>query len=672
MAKSTVAVRFTGEGAGLQGLLGDLDSKFGGFGQKITSAIGPAGLAFGGLASAAVGVGAALFKVGSDFDEQFDKIRAATGRTGKSLDVLKQDFKNVVSDVPTDFASAGDAVSKFSQGLATSGKSVEGLSEQMLELSRITKTDLNSNVDASLGVIKSWNLQGKDMGSTMDLLFRASQQSGASFSDLSSELQSNSVTFKALGFNVEQATTVLAGLAKGGIDASQVMPALGKAIAAGAKEGKSAQDVYQGLIRSIKDAPSDTAAATVAFDVLGAKAGPKFAALVRSGKFSFDQLGESIAEGSDTILKAGKDTQDFGEKWELIKNRVLVALEPVATKVFDAMGTAMDKLGPILTNQVMPAFAALGAWWQQNGPAIMAQVKQVFDTISQVISSAVTVITALWNTFGSSILASVKGTFEGIAQQIKGVMEIIQGVIQTVMALIHGDWGQAWDGIKQIFTGVWDYLAGFVKQIMASIHLLISAGWTVIKGVFSGALDAIKNVVSTAFKDVVKFFKDLPGNLVKALGDVSKLLEKAGLAIIKSLLNGIKQGFEDVKHFVGGIAHKITSLKGPLEYDATLLVPHGNAIMQSLYDGLQAKYGPLLDFVRSIAAGVSSEFDGSAGLSFNGSLTGGPAQGSIGAGAGGPIVIQLNLDSRQIHQVVVSASELALRRNGPAATAIGF
>src|SRR5204862_2884758 len=103
-----------------------------------------------------------------------------------------------------------------------------------------------------------------------------------------------------------------------------------------------------------KTAPDDVTASAAALDVLGAKAGPKFAALVRSGQFSFDNLGEAIAGGSDTIIGAGKDTQDFAEKFEMFKNRALVAIEPIATRVFTILGQGMDWL-----SQHQPVLVAL-------------------------------------------------------------------------------------------------------------------------------------------------------------------------------------------------------------------------------------------------------------------------------------------------------------------------
>ena len=40
-------------------------------------------------------IGAALYKVGADFNTAYNKIQKQTGATGKELDTLKGSFKNV-------------------------------------------------------------------------------------------------------------------------------------------------------------------------------------------------------------------------------------------------------------------------------------------------------------------------------------------------------------------------------------------------------------------------------------------------------------------------------------------------------------------------------------------------------------------------------------------------
>lgn len=81
----------------------------------------------------------------------------------------------------------------------------------------------------------------------------------------------------------------------------------------------------------------------------------------------------------------------------------------------------------------------------------------------------------------------------------------------------------------------------------------------------------------------------------------------AGLAIMRSLKTGLVEGF-GTPDDVGSIAHylnkvipqRIAELKGPVAYDATILVPAGQAIMSGLDTGLRAGFGTVESFLRDV------------------------------------------------------------------------
>lgn len=481
------------------------------FAGTFTMALGAAGIGVG--IAGAIGVG--LFKLGDSFDAQFDKIRVSTGQTGEELAGLKGDFKDVLKSVPTDFDSAGTAISGIAQKLDLVGKPLQDRAEQFLELSRITGTDLSTNLGAGTDALKAWGIEAKDQGSVLDELFRASQQSGASFSDLAGGLAENSVVFKALGFNVDQASTVLAGLAKGGLDASTVMPALGKAVAAGAKDGKSAKDVYQGLIRSIKEAPDATKAASLAYDVLGAKAGPKFAALVRSGKFAFDDLGDAIIDGTDTIAKAGKDTQDFGEKFDLLKNRVLVGLEPLASGVFDAVGSGMDALGPVFDG-ITSGISRVVSVFQTDG----------IEGLGDLIQTQAPILGQKLLDLGTKLYLWVQPQIEpllGKAGELIGTLVtwlgetglpyLVEGA--KVLASALSDWLLGKDGktgaLKALLDKAPGFLNGFVTWIDNDMTPALEkggkrAGAALAKGIVEGTQSNLKKLLGISAIEVKKLF----------------------------------------------------------------------------------------------------------------------------------------------------------------------
>lgn len=117
-----------------------------------------------------------------------------------------------------------------------------------------------------------------------------------------------------------------------------------------------------------------------------------------------------------------------------------------------------------------------------------------------------------------------------------------------------------------------------------------------VKGVFSSIWNAIKGV----FNNNVQFIKSV----------MHIDLGAQGRAIMDSLLRGLKQAWENVKSFVGGIGNWIKEHKGPLSYDEQLLIPAGQAIMSGLNGGLTAGFSDVQDNVSSMAGVISDQVTG--------------------------------------------------------------
>ena len=125
-------------------------------------------------------------------------------------------------------------------------------------------------------------------------------------------------------------------------------------------------------------------------------------------------------------------------------------------------------------------------------------------------------------------------------------------------------------------------------------------------------LENAKTAVSNGIDSIVNWFRGLGGKIKGALGNLGGLLVSAGSSIINGFLSGIKQKFEDVKSFVGGIGSWIQAHKGPKEYDLKLLIPNGGWIMESLATGLEKALPTVKDALDSVADSIQGYDFGSA------------------------------------------------------------
>jgi phage-related protein len=204
-----------------------------------------------------------------------------------------------------------------------------------------------------------------------------------------------------------------------------------------------------------------------------------------------------------------------------------------------------------------------------------AVFRQIVDDMGRVAKAA---FDTVWN--------AAKTAFDWISNNWPLLLAIITGPIGLAVYFIAQYW-------QSIVAGAQAVLNGITGVFAAAGNLLVGAGSAIIGGLGSG--------MSAAWNTVSGFVTGIPGNIVKGLGDVTNLLYNAGKTIIDSLGRGITDAVTGVYNTVSGIAGKIASLKGPLDADRQLLVPHGLAIMQGLHEGLTTG----LADVAALASGVA-------------------------------------------------------------------
>jgi TP901 family phage tail tape measure protein len=356
----------------------------------------------GGLAVA--GIGKALFDIGKKFDDATDQIRVGTGATGKRLAGLKEDLKGAYATVPNDLSEVATAVTKLNQRLHLSGKPLQDLARQELNLSRITKTDLGENIDATSRLFGDWGAQIKSPSDAMDRLFRLTQKTGAPLSDLSQLMVQFGSPLRQLGFDFDNAAAMFGKFEAEGVNLQTIMPGFrfalknlsaptGEAADMMSKLGISTKEPAQALreiFADIKKAPTDLRANAIAFAIFGRRAGPDMAAAIREGRFSVQDLLNTMRGGHDTINQAAKDTNDFSENWEIFKHQLEVAVEPVATRFFNTVNRGMSRLVEIMGDPKLDFGEKLGKIFSEAaGEAAKAAPKVAWAFVKAFVNADV-------------------------------------------------------------------------------------------------------------------------------------------------------------------------------------------------------------------------------------------------------------------------------------------
>lgn len=210
----------------------------------------------------------------------------------------------------------------------------------------------------------------------------------------------------------------------------------------------------------------------------------------------------------------------------------------------------------------------------------------VVERIRDIISAVTPVIEALWDKFGGRILDILENVWETVKGVVEGALLVVRGIIETITGLISGDWGRAWDGIKLILEGVWTLITTIVSGSLTHIQNLLKLGWDIMKAAASAAWDLITSAVSAALTRIVNLVRELPGNVVDALGS----LYGVGRQFITGLWDGIWERMQSVIAWFQGLPGRI--------YDWALgqvgmLVQLGTMIVSNIVAGIQAIAGAI-------------------------------------------------------------------------------
>lgn len=553
-----------------------------------------------------IGVGiagaGAFYKLGTTFDDAYDTIQQKTGATGAALDGLKGDFKDVVKDVPTDFATASQAIAGLAQRTGLTGTALSGLTKQVINLSNITGTDVNANVANVTRLFGDWSIKTGDQSKALDELYRASQATGTGVDTLAKTVVQFGAPLRQLGFNFDTSIALLGKWEKEGVNTTTVLSGLKQGLGNFAKAGKDPVKALTDITNKIKDAGTAGKANALAISAFGKRAGPDMAAAIREGRFDLKDLLSTIKNGKGTINSTAKDTEDFTEKWQKLKNQGFIALEPVANKVFGIMGQIADKL------------TAMAPFIQKHSTlfARLAVVLGILAGAIVVLNFALKAWAVVQAVLDAELWANPIGL---IVLAIVALIAIIV-LVATKTQFFQTIWHASWGAIKAVGLAVWHAMVTAFHGIVGAI----SSGATAIGHFASSVASKVGSVLST--------IRSVPGKIKGYFGSAGSWLAGAGRAIINGLINGINSAIGGLRNLLGKVTSWIPDWKGPPEKDAKLLVPAGKAIMGGLVGSISGEIPAL----KSTLGTVTDTIGVHPGVGPNASLA--TAVGGRGGGGG--------------------------------------
>ena len=556
------------------------------------------------------GIGAASIKAFTELDEGYDTIVTKTGATGEALEGLTKSADNIFGSMPEDMATVGEAIGEVNTRFHSTGEELESTSKQFVQFASINGTNVTQSVDQVEKIMKAWNVDASQTGNLLGLLTAKAQETGISVDTLEGYVLDNNAQFKEMGLTLPQAINLMAQFDENGVDSTQAMAGLKKALQNATSEGKSMDEALSDTIGSIKNAKTETEAMQIATELFGKKGAAEMTKAIRENRVDLTSLSSSMKEYGSTVEDTYNGTLDPIDNSKVAMNNAKLALSTLAstaqtsaapmietltgkiqdlTKWFQSLSPAQQQtlikvglvtaaVGPLAVGfgkvaKGVSSTIEFGQKFVSGAAGIIAKITAktaataagtAADTASTAATAAGTVATTAHTT--ATTAATVATTAFGVALKVLqtvGVVAIITAIIAGIVLLIK-NWDKAkeavtklWSHIKEKFNAIKETITGaFTKAKEAVTNKVKEIGDNIKNSTVGKAAQGIFKKVSSA---VSTNMKDALGYAKKNLGDIQNAYKEHGggitglaAAAMTTVKKKYQLGYDAINKLTGG------------------------------------------------------------------------------------------------------------------------
>lgn len=513
-----------------------------------------------GVSAPLMAIGTASVAAFSEVHTGLENIITKTGASGSALGEMEASMRHIASTVPAGFDTIGNAIGEVNTRFGVTGTELEDLSSRFVKFADLNGTDVSNSIDVVQKAMAAFGMETSETGDMLDILNKVGQNTGANVDSLAQSMVTNSAALHEMGFNASQSAQFLGELEVAGIDSSQMMMGLKKALASAAAEGKPLDQALSEVQDSIVNASDSTEAMTIASELFGSRAGPAIAEACRNGVIDFNDLGRTVEDFGGSVENTFETTLTPLDKFKTslntlkaigaeVGNALLATLTPVIDGVSSALTTALNAWNS-LSPGMQQFIVNIGLVVAAIGPAL---------TIGGMIMSLIGTIGGALGTLGTAIMFLLSPM---------GMVVIAIGLIVAAGVYLRTHWEELgpiitgiWEGIKETASIVWNAIKTFIISPVAATVSFVQTNWNAIKTFLGTAWNAVKTTALTVWNGITT---TIGGAITNAKTTVTSVINTIRTTV-STTFNNIKSTATTVW---GGIKSAITS---PIETAKTTI-----------------------------------------------------------------------------------------------------
>lgn len=323
----------------------------------------------------------------------------------------------------------------------------------------------------------------------------------------------------------------------------------------------------------------------------------------------FDAYGAEVAASSDIIQRNADIHADSYTPMQRLGHGAQELMHRYSglTSVAGTMAAGLGAVVPVLTSVMMTK--RLGAIASAQSAA--TEVAANSATKASMLSTAAAK-TAAWARMGAQSLLHAAKIAVAWLIAMGPIVLVIAAVVGLAILIVKN-----WDWIKTKTIELWEKVKEVFGRLVAWVKELPGKIFDAIKDLGGKVLDFIVEYHPVAvlhrkamewWPRLKTWFTELPGKILAALRNLGRLLVGAGRSILEGLWTGLKEKWQEVRDWVGGLGAKIKNLKGPIQADRKLLADEGSAIMEGLGRGLADGWGDNEALLETMASQIRDTF----------------------------------------------------------------